>query len=242
MAAWRYPRVLAHRGGGTLAPENTLAAIDVAARCGCTAVEVDARLSADGTPFLIHDATLGRTTTGTGRVMRTRDAVLSAVDAGRRFAAAFEGEPLPTLRAAILRCLELGLQVNVEIKADRGGEAECGSAVARVIRRDWRGPPPLLSSFSAVALTAARQVAPELPRALLVARLPRGWRDLTERLGCVGVHGAADRISATDIAAVRAADLAIACYTVNEPDEARRLFAAGVDAVFTDRPDRVRGD
>jgi glycerophosphoryl diester phosphodiesterase len=240
MKAWFYPRVIAHRGGGALAPENTLAALDVAFRCGCRAVEVDARLSADGTPFLIHDATLDRTTNGTGRVAETRDAVLRAVDAGRRFGAPFAGEPLPTLREAMMRCLALGLSANVEIKAEPGQEEACGQAVARIARRTWEGPPPLLSSFSPVALAAAREAAPELPRALLVGRLPRDWRERATRLGCVAIHGAAGRVSAAGIAAVRRAGLAVACYTVNDPAVAQRLLAAGVAAVFTDRPDLLK--
>jgi glycerophosphoryl diester phosphodiesterase len=103
-------------------------------------------------------------------VAETRDAVLRAVDAGRRFGAPFAGEPLPTLREAMMRCLALGLSANVEIKAEPGQEEACGQAVARIARRTWEGPPPLLSSFSPVALAAAREAAPELPRALLVGR------------------------------------------------------------------------
>lgn len=260
VADWPFPRVIAHRGGGSLAPENTLAAFEVAARCGCRGVEVDARLSADGTPFLIHDATLDRTTTGTGRVARATDATLRALDAGRRHGAAFAGEPLPTLEAALRRCLALGLWANVEIKADAGDEDACGRAVASVVQQVWRGPPPqpsssdtapaaapavapelpppLLSSFSTAALAGARAVAPELPRALLVGALPRDWCARAGRLGCVAIHSKARRTSPAAVAAVRAAGLAIACYTVDDPQEAARLFALGVAAVFTDRPDR----
>ena len=232
--------MIAHRGGGALAPENTLAALDAAVRCGCRAVEVDARLSADGTPFLIHDAALDRTTTGTGRVARAADATLRRLDAGRRYGPAFAGEPLPTLEAAILRCLALGLRANLEIKADRGQEGACGRAVARVVRQVWQGPPPLLSSFSTTALAAAREVAAELPRALLLGGLPRDWRARAERLGCIAIHCKARRTSPAEIAAVRNAGLAIACYTVNDADEARRLFSLGVDAIFTDRPDLIQ--
>jgi glycerophosphoryl diester phosphodiesterase len=68
------PRWFAHRGGGSLAPENTLAGIRLAARLGYKAVEFDVMLSGDGTPVLIHDETLERTTNGVGRVCETPDA------------------------------------------------------------------------------------------------------------------------------------------------------------------------
>jgi glycerophosphoryl diester phosphodiesterase len=242
VTAWPYPRLIAHRGAGTLAPENTLAALDAAVRYGYRAVELDARLSGEGTPVLIHDDTLERTTTGTGPVARARDAVLRALDAGAWHSPALAGEPLPTLREAIRRCLELGLWANIEIKSDRGHEEESGERIARVVQESWRGTPPLLSSFSPAALEAARRVAPGLPRALLLGGFTGGWRAQAERLGCVAIHSAARETSPADIAAVRRAGLAVACYTVNDPDEVKRLFAAGADAIFTDRPDRIPAD
>ena len=101
------PRWIAHRGGGSLAPENTLAGIRLAARLGFRAVEFDVMLSADGTPFLIHDETLERTTNGHGPVCATPDRVLHRLDAG-------QGESLPTLAQAAALCRELGLLANVE--------------------------------------------------------------------------------------------------------------------------------
>jgi len=242
MTAWPFPRVIAHRGGGVLAPENTLAALEVAVRHGCRAVEFDVRLSADGTPFLLHDATLDRTTDGRGRVARTPDAVLRTLDAGRWYGAAFADEPLPTLQQAIERCLALGLWANVELKASPGRESACGETVARAVSATWEGRPPLLSSFSARALDAARRTVPSLPRALLVRDLRGDWPTLAGELGCVAIHTAADRVRPPIISATRQAGLALACYTVDDPGEAARLFAAGVDAVFTDRPDRVPAD
>jgi glycerophosphoryl diester phosphodiesterase len=242
MTAWPFPRVIAHRGGGTLAPENTLAALEVAARHGCPAVEFDVRLSAGGTPFLIHDATLERTTDGRGRVARTSDAALRTLDAGRWYGTAFAGEPLPTVQQAIERCLALGLWANVELKAEPGREAECGETVARVIGSSWRGSPPLLSSFSARALDAARLATPRLPRALLVRDVHSDWAPLAHELGCLAVHIAARKVRPGVVATARQAGLGLACYTVDDPGAAAKLFAAGVDAVFTDRPDRVRTD
>ena len=239
MTAWPFPRLIAHRGAGTLAPENTLAALAVAVRYGYRAVEIDVMLSSEGTPFLIHDERLDRTTNGTGSVARARDAELRALDAGRWHSARFAGEPLPTLGDAIRRCLELGLWANVEIKADAGEEGRTGEVVARVVLDAWRGLPPLLSSFSTDALEGARQVAPAVPRALLSRKVTTAALIDAGRLGCVAIHCRASKIGPAEVAVAHDAGLAIACYTVNDPAEAQRLLSSGVDAIFTDRIDLI---
>lgn len=125
------PRVFAHRCGGALAPENTLAGLRIAAQLGCRAVEFDVMLSADGSPWLMHDETLERTTDGVGRLGETRDVDLARLDAGCRHHPAFRGEALPTLAAAAALCRQLGLLANVEIKPAAGCEAQTGEVVAR---------------------------------------------------------------------------------------------------------------
>ena len=101
--AWEVPSVIAHRCGGALAPENTLAGLPIAAALGYRAVEFDVMLSADGTPWLIHDETLERTTDGQGKVCDSGDAVLATLDAGARHHRAFKGcryPPSPPRRRA----------------------------------------------------------------------------------------------------------------------------------------------
>ncbi|MFZ2854812.1 MAG: glycerophosphodiester phosphodiesterase family protein, partial [Rhodocyclaceae bacterium] len=133
------PRVFAHRCGGALAPENTLAGLRIAAQMGCAAVEFDVMLSADGSPWLIHDETLARTTDGVGRVCDARDTDLARLDAGRHHHPAFRGEALPTLAAAAALCRRLGLLANVEIKPAAGFEAVSGEVVARRVLDLWHG-------------------------------------------------------------------------------------------------------
>ncbi|MDP3036273.1 MAG: glycerophosphodiester phosphodiesterase family protein, partial [Rhodocyclaceae bacterium] len=88
-----YPRIIAHRCGGALAPENSLAGLAIAARLGCRAVEFDVMLTADGVPLLIHDETLRRTTTGRGRVAEMTLAEIRRFDAGGPHHAAFAVAP-----------------------------------------------------------------------------------------------------------------------------------------------------
>lgn len=228
-----YPRLIAHRCGGALAPENTLAGLRLAARLGCRGVEFDAMLSRDGVAVLFHDETLERTTDGRGEVAACSAAQLAALDAGARHHCAFSGERIPTLADALALCAELGLWANVEIKPSAGREAETGAAVAGLLATRWNGD-GVVSSFATVALTAARAVAPDLRYALLVERIPPDWRAQTAALGCTALHCRAD---AEAIAEVVAAGMTVACYTVDRHEAAERLFAAGAAAVFTDRPD-----
>lgn len=232
----RYPRLIAHRCGGALAPENTLAGLRLASRLGCRGVEFDVMLSRDGVPLLIHDETLERTTDGRGAVADHDYAQLAMLDAGVRHHAAFAGERIPTLAQALALCAELGLWANVEIKPSSGREAETGAAVAAMLAAQWQGD-GVVSSFSVVALRAARTVAPRLHYAWLVEDVPADWRTQLAALGCDALHCSAETDAAA-LAAVAAA-VPLACYTVDRRDDAERLYALGAAAVFTDRPDRL---
>jgi glycerophosphoryl diester phosphodiesterase len=195
-------------------------------------------LSRDGVPVVIHDDTLERTTDGQGRVADADFAALRRLDAGVRHAPAFKGELLPTLGEAIACCNELGVLANIEIKPSPGFELATGAAVGLLTKKSWRGDvPPLLSSFSEDALGAAALAAPQLPRALLVDAIPEDWGVRLRRLGAIAVHYAAAHFEPKVAGALAVENIALACYTVNDPALAETLFAAGVATVFTDRPD-----
>lgn len=226
------PRWIAHRGGGSLAPENTLAGIRLAARLGFRAVEFDVMLSGDGTPVLIHDETLERTTTGSGPVAATPDAVLFALDAGG-------GERIPLFTEAAALCRELGLLANVEIKPASGYERPTAEVVARLTAELWRGAPvqPLLSSFSLEALEIARDLAPEIERGVLFEAVPADWLSELQRLQAVSLHCDGDLLTDPVLAEARERGIPVLCYTVNAPEKANALFGRGVGALFTDRLD-----
>lgn len=238
--AWQYPQIIAHRCGGALAPENTLAGLRLAARLGFRAVEFDVMLSSDGFPVLIHDETLERTTDGAGRVADLSLGALSRLDAGAKHHRAFLGECLPTLSQTLAACRSLGLAANIEIKPALGREVETGAVVARLAgscARDWAEAPLLFSSFSEAALAAAFEEAPEISRALLVEAVPADWRSRLLALECLALHCSARQLQPSRMAEIVHAGFPLACYTVNRPEDAARLFAAGVAAVFTDRLD-----
>jgi glycerophosphoryl diester phosphodiesterase len=175
---WAWPRWVAHRGAGKLAPENTLAAFRLGASHAFRAFECDVKLSADGLPFLLHDATLDRTSNAQGVAGDRAWTELARLDAGSWHSRAYAGEPLPSLDAIARFCLRNGFALNLEVKPTPGEEARTGRVVAQAVRALWqdevaagRATWPLLSSFDPAALDAALQAAPELPRALLADTL-----------------------------------------------------------------------
>lgn len=235
---WPLPCVFAHRCGGALAPENTLAGLRMAAKMGIQAVEFDVMLSADSSPWLIHDETLERTTSGHGRVCETLDRVLHNLDAGLYQHRAFAGERLPTLEAAAACCRELGLMANIEIKPAGGFEALTGEVVTRRILELWQGIPfPLVSSFSELALESARRLAPRLPIGCLFERVPDDWQRRLDSLAAFSVHCAASDLDASILDAVNAIGIPVLCYTVNDRELAASLLKRGVTSVFSDRID-----
>jgi glycerophosphoryl diester phosphodiesterase len=225
----KYPRIIAHRCGGMLAAENSLAGLAAAARIGCRGVEFDAMLSADGVPVLMHDDTLDRTTNGRGPVGALTVAELRRVDLG--------GEPVPLLAEALERCAELGLWANIEIKTTAGcDEDRFGRMVGEILARRWNGH-GVVSSFSMPALRAIKSQPWWHGSALLVETLPDDWRDRARQVGAIAVHMDAKCATVESIAAICDAGLAVACYTVNDFAKAEWLLASGASAVFTDCPD-----
>lgn len=238
---WPYPRWIAHRGAGKLAPENTLAAFRVGASYGYRMFECDAKLSADGVAFLMHDATLERTTSGRGTAGEQAWGALSRLDAGGWHSRAWAGEPLPTLAGVARYCLANGCHLNIEIKPTPGTEGPTGVAVAREAAALWNAHgatiPPLLTSFRPDALAGARQGAPELPRGLLLDTLWEGWLQAALDLGCVAVVCNHALWDIHTVAMARQAGLRCLCYTVNDEWAAQRLLDLGIDGIITDRVD-----
>jgi len=248
---WPYPRWVAHRGAGKLAPENTLAAFRLGASHGYRMFECDVKLSADGVPFLLHDATLQRTTNAKAKLAAHPGADVSAVagdhpwgtlaqlDAGGWHSRAFAGEPMPTLDAMAAYCICNGYFLNIEIKPTPGTDRHTGEVVARHAARLWQGQAvqPLLTSFEVPALQGAQAAQPELPRGLLLDTLWTGWLETALTLDCQAIvcnHALWDQSSVTQ---AKSAGFRTLSYTVNDEWAAQRLMELGTDGIITDRVD-----
>ncbi|MFP3564000.1 glycerophosphodiester phosphodiesterase [Paraburkholderia sp. SIMBA_030] len=242
-ADWPYPRLIAHRCGGTLAPENTLAGFDACVRYGYRMVEFDAKLSADNQLFLLHDDTLERTTNGLGAAAEHTWHSLAGLDAGAWYGPQFAGTRLPTLAEAAERCARDGIAANIEIKPCPGRDEITGVLVASGALTLWQAQtPPLLSSFSFDALAAARDAAPSLRRGVLFEDVPADWLRIVRELDCVSLHASHRHLTEPLVAGIHAAGLRVLAYTVNDPERARLLAQWGVDMICTDRIDRLEHD
>lgn len=232
------PPVVGHRGAALHAPENSLAGFDKAAELGARWVEFDVMLSADGVPVVHHDLTLERTAGRCDAVADLTAEGLVEVDVGGRFAPQYAGQKLPTLAQVIDRLSRLNLGANVEIKPSPGRDTETSRAVLAVLQSRWPRhlPPPLISSFSQGALAVAAAAAPALPRGWLADRLPSDWKVRAESCGCVSLHLGWQQLKQSQAAAVKSAGYALAVWTVNDPQVARRCRAWGADAIITDTP------
>jgi glycerophosphoryl diester phosphodiesterase len=227
--------IIAHRGYSALAPENTLAAVEKAIEAGADAIEWDVHLAACGTPVLIHDETLERTTDGAGPVRTQTVEALRRLDAGRWFGPAFAGERIPTLAEALARTGGRVRRVYTEIKADP--DPDDVDRILDVVRGAGRLDDNVFISFDWAALD---RIAERDPRARV------GYiTDEMKRVDQALEHAAAVPGAILDLdcrlilknpdLARRALDrgLDVAVWTVNESSQAARLEQAGVTRFTT---------
>jgi glycerophosphoryl diester phosphodiesterase len=233
---WPYHHLVAHRGAGLSAPENTLAAFNHGYDMGYRMFECDAKVSADGIIFLLHDATLDRTTNSQGMAHHYVWDEISQLDAGSWHSEWFAGAGVPSLEQVAKFCIERNCFLNIEIKPSPGFESLTGTYVAQKAKEYWFGKnvPPLLTSFKREALQSALIAAPELPRGLLMHELSTDWRDAVHTLQCQAI--ACHYPIYTQSLIQECHDLGISCmaYTVNDLDKAKDLLEMGLDTIITD--------
>lgn len=235
------PQIFAHRGAKSVAPENTIPAFAKALEMGVAGIELDVHCSKDGKLVVIHDATLERTTTGTGNVGDYTAAELAKVDAGSRFHADFAGTGVPTLDEVFdlvgNRCL-----INVEVKtADPLGGDQVEPLLAMIKARNlYDGV--IISSFNPVSLIKVRWLDPKVRLGLLyylpmTPWLRNAW--FTPIMQPDAVHPHYSLIDEAHMTWARGHNCAINVWTVNELDEAKRLATLGVDVIMSDVPDQL---
>lgn len=243
-----WPVNFAHRGASAREPENTLAAFRAAVEAGAEALEMDVRMTRDGEIVVIHDPTVDRTTDGTGVVREMTLSEVRALDAGHRFAAesGFPGRELkvPVL-AEVFREFP-GVAINVEIKEPRPGIEE---AVLRVIREAEAEDRTLVASWDHAVISRFRAVCGgrvatgasrrEIAVFLLLSRLraERLARPAYDALQVPVEHRGITVVTPRFVEAAHKLGLRVDVWTVDEPEEMRRLLDLGVDGIMTDRPD-----
>jgi glycerophosphoryl diester phosphodiesterase len=208
---------------------------------GADAVELDARLSADGAVVVLHDQTLDRTTNGTGSVSDRSLAELKTLDAGAKFDPRFAGQRIPSLDE-VFETIGGRLLINLELKNYERVFDRLAEGVIRIVRRHALERRVLLSSFNPFALRTARRLAPDVPRALLVWQGQNGWMTAAlRRLTTFEAYHPQD--SMTDratIAEQHARGRRVNVWTVNDVERMRELLLLGCDGLITDVPEVAR--
>jgi glycerophosphoryl diester phosphodiesterase len=230
-------RVIGHRGARARAPENTLASFRRALSDGADGLEFDVRSLGDGTPAVLHDATVDRTTDGRGRLARFDRAGLARLDAGTSFAPSFAGERVPLFAEVLEEFLGRTI-LCVEMKEVLPASSLDLLAVALAARPS---APLILASFRPEAVEDVRDRLPEVPRALILpegAGLPS--REVAGRLSLWGVSAPDRDVDARFAREAAARGLALWVWTVNDPSRAEALAALGATGIITDDPATVR--
>jgi glycerophosphoryl diester phosphodiesterase len=245
------PLILAHRGASAYAPENTIAAFRLAHELGADGIELDVQLTRDKIPVIIHDDFVDRTTNGKGRVSDLTIAEIARLDAGTWKTEDYRGEPVPTL-AQVFDALADWLRpvgrarpclINVELKTERLLTDGLEQQVLNVIARYGLQDRILLSSFSPLSLHRARAINPQLPRGLLYdSSMPLPLRKAWLRFWAdpQAMHPEAAMIDAAYMQWAKRHKWQVNTWTVDDPDEARRLARLGVNAIITNKPDVIR--
>lgn len=236
------PAVVAHRGNSWIAPQNTMAAFESAWRAGADLVELDIQLAADGEIVVIHDGTVDATTDGSGEVGAMTLPELRALDAGSWFSPAFAGQRIPTL-GEVLRFLvdRPGTDLLLELKDV--WSPDDAARVTDAIRAAGLADRVVVQSFFPQTVAALRDVAPTLRRGLLVERHHDGLVAGCAELGAMACNPSVAMVLADAglVPALHVAGLQVMVWTADDVAEWEALTAAGVDAIITDRPDRLAG-
>ncbi|MBN1967182.1 MAG: glycerophosphodiester phosphodiesterase [Anaerolineae bacterium] len=229
-----------HRGASHDAPQNTLAAFELAAQYGADGVELDVYLTRDGHLVVIHDEAVDKTTDGTGPISAMTLADVKALDAGSRFDAAFAGQRIPTLDE-VFEAVGARLLVNVELKGLSWRQDGLEAAAAQTVARHGMTGRVLISSFNPLRLRRMRRIAPDLPLGLLEMPGPAHWaRWLLTGVRYEAHHPYHVVVTRRYMAWARSHNLRVNTWTVNDPDRMADLRDLGVDLIMTDRPDMLR--
>lgn len=233
----------AHRGASGHAPQNTLAAFLLAAEMGADGIELDVHLSADGEAVVIHDDTVDGTTDGHGRVSQMGLSELKALDAGAWFDRRFAGERIPTLQE-VFDAVGHRVLINIEIKAERGYHPPAQEAeVVRLIEDNQMVDRVLVSSFAPSSLRRVHKMNSNIPLGLLYGRpeplfLPRLLRWLSVPYDAL--HPSLGMVTRGYVERARRRGERVNVWTVNAPQDMRRMRDLGVDGIITNYPDLLR--
>ena len=220
---------IGHRGAMGHAPENTLLSFKKALELGAPCVEADV-YHVDGNLVVFHDDRLERTTDGSGYLLDHDFDTLRSLDAG-------DGERIPTL-GEVFETVDLRAGVNIELKGPDTARPVV-DFVSALRKEGWRDDLILVSSFNHRELEEVRRIDPRIRLGALMVGLPVDDAAFAAALGAYSVHLSLEFIDRRFVDDAHSRGLRVFVFTVNYPDDIRRMEGLGVDGVFTNYPERV---
>ncbi|MGB8542373.1 MAG: glycerophosphodiester phosphodiesterase family protein [Candidatus Acidiferrales bacterium] len=234
----RKPWVIAHRGASGHTPENTLVAFERAVQLGAGFIETDLHLTRDARFVVIHDSTLERTTNGRGEVRDFTLAELRKLDAGMWYDREHMGQRIPTLDEVLEFARKHDVIFYLEVKYDASWGMH-HSLIAALQAPEYAGR-TIVISFDQATLAALRRVDASVMMGFLVQETGTDCVKEAIELGARQLCPKAGLVTRELVEQAHGADLQVATWTVDHPEEMRRVIAAGVDGVMTNFPDRLR--
>jgi len=232
------PAIYAHRGASAHAPENTLSSFNLAVKQNADGIEFDVKLTRDGKVIVLHDMTLDRTTTGKGAYKNYSFEELRKFDAGSWFSSDFSGEKLPLLEE-VFDAVGSKLAINIELTNYNSIGDGLVEAVSRLVNALKDSSRVMFSSFSARNLRKAKFLCPKIPCGLLTMPGITGWwaREITVRSDVYdALHPYYRDVHPGLLKKVHQMNKQLNVWTVNDPDEIKRLGGMGVNMIMTDDP------
>ncbi|MGI9948000.1 glycerophosphoryl diester phosphodiesterase [Vibrio hyugaensis] len=235
-------KITAHRGLSSLAPENTLSAMQRAIEFGCEWIEIDVQLSADNIPMIIHDKTVNRCTNGQGKVKDLTWHELRLLDAGLWFGDDFAGEYIPTLEETLELTVNAGVKLNIELKIYSGDEVDllCEKVAEVIERLAIKADAILFSSFNIEALMTMKNYLPEVRRGQLWQEIPDDFAIVLQQVDAYSVHCDYRFLNEGQAKRIKQFGYRLFCYTPNFPQLVASHWLWGVDMMITDTPQRYK--
>jgi glycerophosphoryl diester phosphodiesterase len=232
------PTIFAHRGASRYAPENTLAAFELAVQQGADAIELDAKLTADGQIVVIHDQSVDRTTPASGKVSEMTLAQIRQLDAGSHFDVRFSNEKIPML-SEVFETVGTSTYINIELTNYGSPLDSLPEKAGELVKKHNLTGRVLFSSFNPIALMRLRKLIPDAIIGLLALNGLSGWWArswIGSLLAYDALHPHVADVNRSMIQRAHRKHRRVHSYTVNLEDEMNRLGGWEIDGIFTDDP------
>jgi len=231
-------QIVGHRGAMAHAPENTMAGFELALSLGADILELDIQMSKEGELVVIHDATVDRTTDGSGYVCQLTVEELKRLDAGAKFSPSYAGERVPTLDEVLTWARDRAL-LAIEIKSSPLFCPDIERRLVVSLRRHRMAEQVVVISFDHIAVKRVKELDGQIATGILYGCHLADPIHAARAALADAVHPNHEYLTAEEVLRIQQAGLMVSPWVIDDPAIMERFIAMGVDAIGTNRPDRL---